>query len=83
MKVRDNMKVGFHHGALCDTYEKQANKQGYTFGDDADFVENVGYGLVCAYIHGCITDNEYDRILQKFQKKILTKRLKRLPESEE
>lgn len=75
--------VGFHHGALCDSYEKQANDQGFTFGDDAEWVQKVGFGLVCAHIHGCITDSEYDRILQKFQKKILVKRLKRLSESED
>lgn len=74
--------VEFHHGALCETYEKQATDQGFTFGDDAEWVQKVGFGLVCAHIHGCITDSEYDRILQKFQKKILVKRLKRLSESE-
>jgi len=30
--------VGFHHGALADTYEKQANEQGFTFGDTADWI---------------------------------------------
>lgn len=74
------MKVEFYHGALCDDYEKQANEQGFTFGNDAKWVQKVGFGLVCAHIHGCITDAEYNKILQRFQKKILTKRLKRLPE---
>ena len=73
----------FYHGALSDTYEKQANDQGFTFGEEAEWVQKVGFGLVCAYIHGCITDSEYDRILQKFQKKILCKKLKRLQESED
>lgn len=68
--------VCFHHGALCDPYEKQANEQGFTFGDDAEWVQNVGFGLVCAHIHGVITDGEYDKILERFQKKILIKRLK-------
>jgi len=75
--------VGFHHGALCDDYEKQANEQGFTFGEDAKFIQEIGFGLVAAYIHGCITDSEYDKILQRFQKKILIKRLKRLVESED
>ena len=74
--------VGFHHGALCDTYEKQANDQGFTFGEAAEWVQQVGFGLVCAHIHGCITDSEYDKILQRFQRKILLKKLKSLPESE-
>lgn len=75
--------VGFRHGALSDTYEKQANDQSFTFGDDAEWVKKVLFGLVCAHIHGCITDSEYDKFLQRFQKKILVKRLKRLPESED
>jgi hypothetical protein len=77
------MTVEFHHGALCDDYEKQANAQGFTFGDDKEWVQNVGYGLVCAHIHGCITDGEYDKILRRFQQKILIKRLKPLAESED
>lgn len=67
--------VEFHHGALCDSYEKQANDQGFTFGDDAEWVQQVGFGLVCAYIHGCITDSEYDKILHRFQTKILLKNI--------
>ena len=70
------MTVGFHHGALADTYEEQANTQGFTFGDNAKWIEEVGKGLTCLWIHGCMTDSEYNRILQKFQKKILIKNLK-------
>lgn len=76
------MTVEFYHGAFCDSYEEQANAQGFTFGDKAEWVQKVGFGLVCAYIHGCITDSEYDKILQRFQKKILSKNLKPL-ESED
>lgn len=75
-------RVGFYHGALAKSYEEQANEQGYTFGDKADWVEKVAFGIICGHIHGIITDSEYDRILQKFQKKILMKYIKRL-ESEE
>ena len=77
------MIVEFHHGALSDSYEEQANAQGFTYGDKADFVQKVGYGLVCAYIHGCITDGEYDKILQRFQKKILLKNIKPLESEDE
>ena len=70
--------VEFHHGALCDSYEEQANEQGYTFGDLSEWVQKIGFGLVCAYIHGCITEKEYDRILHRFQTKILVKNLKTL-----
>ena len=77
------MTVGFYHGALADSYEKQANDQGFTFGKDAEWVQKVGFGLVCAHVHGCITDAEYDKILQRFQQKVLTKKLKPLAESED
>ena len=70
--------VEFKHGALSESYEKQANDQGFTFGDKSKWVQDVGFGINCAWIHGCITDAEYNRILQRFQKKILVKNLKRL-----
>ena len=76
------MTVGFHHGVLCDSYEKQANAQGFTFGDKAEWVDEVGFGLIRAHIHGCITDREFNKILKRFQKKILVKNIKPL-ESEE
>ncbi len=68
--------VEFYHGVLADSYEEQANKQGFTLGGMATFAQDVGYGLVAAHVHGCITDSEYDRILQRFQKKILVKNLR-------
>lgn len=70
------MTVGFHHGALVDSYEEQANKQGLTFGDMAEYVDNVGFGIVAAHIEGCITDTEYVKILHRFQQKVLAKNLK-------
>ena len=72
------MTVGFHFGALCDSFEEQANAQGFTFGDKAMWVEDIGFGIVCAHIHGCITDSEYNKILRRFQTKILIKNLKPL-----
>lgn len=72
------MIIGFNHGALCDSYEQQANAQGFTFGDMAEFVDKVGFGLVAAHIHGCITEGEYDKILRRFQNKILKQNLKPL-----
>lgn len=75
------MMVEFHHGALADSYEKQANLQGFTFGDKAEWIEKVGFGLCCAHIHGCIADCEYNKILRRFQSRILIKNLKPLTEN--
>ena len=73
-------EIGFIHGTLADSYEKQANDQGYTFDNMADWVQKIGYGLVTAYRHKCITDAEYDRILRRFHNKILVKNIKPLKE---
>ncbi len=44
------MLVEFHHGALCDSYEKQANAQGFTFGDKAKWVEKGWFWPgMCSY----------------------------------
>lgn len=67
--------VSFYHGALADPYEDQARAQGFTFGDKAEFIQKVGFGLTAAHIHGVITDKEYDKILQRFQKKLIIKNL--------
>lgn len=72
------MTVKFYHGVLCNNYEEQANEQGFTFGDNAEWIEQIGFGLKGAHIHGCITDREYEKILQRFQKKILLKNMKPL-----
>lgn len=77
------MTIEFHHGALSDSYEKQANAQGFTFGDKAEWVQKVGFGLVCAHIHDCMTDSEYSKILQRFQKKILLKYIKKIDSESE
>lgn len=67
-----SIKLTFYHGPMADPYEEQALRQGWTFGNWARFVENVGFGLNAAWVHGVITDSEYDRIMKRFQKKILT-----------
>lgn len=77
------MNIEFHYGALADSFEEQANKQGFTFGDKAEWIQDIGFGLVCAHIHGVITDSEYDKILKRFQDKILIKNLKKMIEPQE
>ena len=79
------MIIEFHHGALSDDYETQANRHGFTYGENAEFVNKVGFGIVAAWIHGVITDAEYGKILQRFQKKILVSGefLKKMQEGQE
>lgn len=72
------MEITFNYGLMAKTFEEQANKQGYTFGANAEWVEKISYGLKCAFIHGCITESEYQKIIKRFSEKILAKNIKEL-----
>lgn len=68
--------IRFLHSPFAKTYEKQANEQGYTFGDNAELVQKIGSGLMAAYVRGLITDEECDKIFYRFKTKILAKWVK-------
>lgn len=71
------MEVGFYHGVLTDSYEKQANDQGFTLGDKAELLEKLRHSYNMLRIHDCITDSQAEKILQKLHKKVV-KNLKKL-----
>lgn len=63
--------VTFRHGALSDPYEEQANAQGFTLGDKAKELQDLGFHLVYVWLHGLLTDSQYDAALKKLQKKLM------------
>lgn len=65
------MTIVFCHGALCDPYEEQANEQGYTLGDKAEYLQDLGFKTVYIWIHGLLTDRQYDDALRKLQKQLV------------
>lgn len=71
------MEVGFYHGALSDSYEKQANEQGFTLGDKVGLFEDVKHSYNMLRLHGYLTDSQADVVCQKIQKS-LVKSLKKL-----
>jgi len=71
------MEVGFYHGVLSDSYEKQANDQGFTLGEKAELFERLRHSYNMLRLHGYLTDKQADAVCQKLQKK-LVKSLKRL-----
>jgi hypothetical protein len=76
------MEIGFYHGALCDSYEQQANEQGFTLGDKADLFDKIGYAYNLLRIQGYLTDSQADIVCKKIQKN-LVKSIKRMRESED
>lgn len=71
------MEIGFHHGALCDGYEKQANEQGFTLGDKAELFDKIGYAYNLLWIQGYLTNSQADMVCKKIQKS-LVKSVKRI-----
>ena len=65
------MQIVFRHGALCDDYEKQANEQGFTLGNKRVLIQNISFGLIASNIHGILTDSEYNKALERFNKYII------------
>lgn len=63
--------IEFHHGAMCDPYEEQANRQGFTLGDDRERLEEIGYALTYCWIQDVLTDSQYDAALKKLQKQLV------------
>ena len=63
--------------ALCDSFEKQANDQGLTFGDKAEFFDRVHKSYNLLRIRGYLTDSQSEKVMQKIQKDLI-KNLKRL-----
>lgn len=64
-------EVGFHHGALSDSYENQANAQGFTLGDKAEMFDKLQFSYNMLRIHGYLTDSEAKRVTQKLQKNLV------------
>ena len=63
--------VMFSHGALSDSYEEQANKQGYTLGDKAELFDKIAFSYNMLRIHGYFTEKQVDSVCQKIQKNIV------------
>lgn len=75
--------VRFEYGALSlHTIEKQARAQGYTLGDKRDRMEDLHKALVMCWMHGILTDSQYEKGLNKLQKQVV-KNLKRLESKDE
>ena len=70
-------EIGFYHGALADSYEKQANEQGFTLGDKAELFDKIADSYNMLRIHGYLTDKQADSICKKIQKN-LVKNVKRI-----
>lgn len=65
------VQVGFYHSAFADSYEKQANEQGYTLGDKAETFDKIAFAYNLLRIHGYFTDKQEESICKKNQKNLV------------
>lgn len=63
--------IGFSHGALADSYEKQANEQGWTLGEKAELFDKLALSYNMLRIHGYLTDKQADSICKKIQTQLV------------
>lgn len=73
-------EVGFYHSAFADSYEKQANEQGYTLGEKAEEFDKIAFAYNILRIHGYFTEKQEESICKKIQKNLVSC-LKPLPKS--
>lgn len=73
-------EVGFYHSAFADSYEKQANEQGYTLGEKAEEFDKIAFAYNMLRIHGYFTEKQEESICKKIQNNLVSC-LKPLPKS--
>lgn len=64
-------EISFIHGALCDSYEEQANDQGYTLGNKAEMFDKIAFSYNMLRIHGYFTEKQEESVCKKIQKKLV------------
>jgi hypothetical protein len=73
--------VGFSFGILFDDLETQANKQGYTLGEDAEMLENLRHCLNVVRINRLLSEAQADKAYGRLIK-LIVKSLEPLPQSQ-
>ena len=63
--------VTFNYGALSDTLEEQANKQGYTLGKKAKVLQDLNHSMLMCWIHGLCTDSQEESMNKKLHKQVI------------
>jgi len=63
-------KLGFVYGVFGDSLEEQANKQGYTLGNDAETFEKIRKAINMCGFH-VATDSQISLMTKKLHNKIV------------
>ena len=75
-----NIMFAIDYSCLADDIEKQVRTYGYTLGKTRKWVQNMVLGVNIAYVHGCITESEREKILKRIHNRIVKDLLKPIKE---
>lgn len=59
----------FNFGAMAPTLEEQANRKGYTLGEEAEKMEKLRRARAMLYLHGIISESVSSDIIAKIGRK--------------
>jgi hypothetical protein len=62
-------QIGFNYGVFADSLEEQANKQGYTLGDENERMESIRQAINMCGFH-VATESQVNAMFSKLQKKV-------------
>ena len=65
------MNVKFEHGASCESYEEQANRQGFTLGRKEKLFDRIAVCYMFLYEQGYLTDDQVKAIQNKIEKDLM------------
>ena len=65
------MNVKFEHGASNESYEDQANRQGFTLGSKAKIFDRIAVCYIFLYEQGYLTDDQVKAIQNKIEKDLM------------
>lgn len=66
------MGYAIYFGAFFESVEEQLNKQGYTLGDSARYINDAARYGAYLYVHGFVTDAEFKKINGRIMKHVNT-----------
>ncbi|MCD3321638.1 hypothetical protein G8V07_14305 [Clostridium botulinum D/C] len=68
-KKQERVQVGFSYGVFYPSLEEQANKQGFTLGNEAETVEKIRKAINMCGFH-VATDAQVNSMLKKLNKRV-------------
>ena len=65
-----NNEVGFYYGVMYEPLEEQANKQGYTLGEEVETLEKIRKAINMCMFH-VATESQTSSMTQKLHNKVI------------